>query len=73
MLICQTEFNLCAILTECGGTFYEIRRLKNDIGSIPSTSMVPRWRNSFWHLCVSLEVIKFTIQQIYNSSSSSKE
>ena len=31
MLICQTGFNLSAILIECGGIFYEIRDLKNDI------------------------------------------
>ena len=30
MLICQTEFIICVILTECGGIVDEIRCLKND-------------------------------------------
>ena len=36
MLICQNEFNLCAILSEIyGGIFDEIRGLKNDIEVCP--------------------------------------
>ena len=35
MLICQTEFIIRAILTECGGIFDEIRSLKNDIEVCP--------------------------------------
>ena len=54
-----------------GPLVYEIHGLKNDCDwSMPSKFMMPRCRSSFWHVCVSLEVIKFAIQQIHNSGSS---
>ena len=72
MLICQTEFIIRAILTECRGIFDETRGLKNDIEVYP---VHPGCGDGEVHfgMSVSLEVIKIAIQRIYNSSSSRKE